>query len=501
MKKRKILTKLGIIFGIIDLILILIGVLFFKPKTILAEESTTPDYFINNELYMFDAHTNIPPNFETGYYDKILITENDISNDNNYFGWYRNLGYRQLIIPYFQPNEGEDVIFVMFGVKLFGCLAKTFSIAYEVSSPMLLDFYLFFSDGTYEEWNTEENGFGRQILTISPANLEKNCLYFCWQADSPDYVPSLKFMGISDSYNFGYNDGFKDGHRDGYTTGYNGGYQAGYRAGTSSDAILYTTLLDFNQQILNGDFEDNISYWSTIDSQSQDIIFTTSDNIASIKVLNTQQTNFYLGIKTTNMRTGNVGDKIYLKMSAKSDSSNFYLRVGYYRYISQRVEFLVNSNWQTFSGVYEIGEINRPIWIFPQSPDELTTNESYYLKNIMLINLTIMYGSGNEPTLEQCDEIFKADYYSYTLSTPVEIGYYNGYLDGENEGIQKGINIGETNQINMSWIQSIFQAMQGFFNIQIFPRVTLGIIVGIPFVISLAWFVIKMFRGGGGGED
>lgn len=35
------------------------------------------------------------------------------------------------------------------------------------------------------------------------------------------------------------------------------------------------------------------------------------------------------------------------------------------------------------------------------------------LSNLMLIDLTQMFGSGNEPTLEECKQIFSADYYEY----------------------------------------------------------------------------------------
>lgn len=39
------------------------------------------------------------------------------------------------------------------------------------------------------------------------------------------------------------------------------------------------------------------------------------------------------------------------------------------------------------------------------------------LSNLMLIDLTQMFGSGNEPTLEECKQIFSADYYPYSEPT------------------------------------------------------------------------------------
>lgn len=49
-----------------------------------------------------------------------------------------------------------------------------------------------------------------------------------------------------------------------------------------------------------------------------------------------------------------------------------------------------------------------------------------------------------------------------------------------------------------AWFITAFDAVDRFLNINIFPNITFGVLLGIPFVISLAWFIIRMFRGGGG---
>lgn len=49
-----------------------------------------------------------------------------------------------------------------------------------------------------------------------------------------------------------------------------------------------------------------------------------------------------------------------------------------------------------------------------------------------------------------------------------------------------------------AWFITAFDAVDRFLNIRIFPNITFGVLLGIPFVISLAWFIIRMFRGGGG---
>lgn len=49
-----------------------------------------------------------------------------------------------------------------------------------------------------------------------------------------------------------------------------------------------------------------------------------------------------------------------------------------------------------------------------------------------------------------------------------------------------------------NWFITSFKAVDAFLSIHIFPNITFGVLLGIPFVISLAWFIIRMFRGGGG---
>lgn len=66
--------------------------------------------------------------------------------------------------------------------------------------------------------------------------------------------------------------------------------------------------------------------------------------------------------------------------------------------------------------------------------------------------------------------------------------YQSGYRDGVNA------NIGTQN-----WFVSAFSAVDALLSIRLLPNITIGTIVGIPFVISLVWFIIRTFRGGGSG--
>lgn len=49
-----------------------------------------------------------------------------------------------------------------------------------------------------------------------------------------------------------------------------------------------------------------------------------------------------------------------------------------------------------------------------------------------LIDLTYMFGSGNEPNLQQCNDLFVADYYNYTLNSLISFSTLGAYVSGFN---------------------------------------------------------------------
>ena len=70
-------------------------------------------------------------------------------------------------------------------------------------------------------------------------------------------------------------------------------------------------------------------------------------------------------------------------------------------------------------------------------------------------------------------------------------GYNAIYQAGRQAGLNE--NIGTQN-----WFIKIFEGVDSFLSIRIFPNITFGVLLGIPFIISVVWFIIRSFRGGGG---
>lgn len=63
------------------------------------------------------------------------------------------------------------------------------------------------------------------------------------------------------------------------------------------------------------------------------------------------------------------------------------------------------------------------------------TNGSNTKLNCMCVNLTQMFGENNEPSLNECQEIFVASYYPYSTGNVITYNTLDSYMNGFNDGI------------------------------------------------------------------
>lgn len=78
----------------------------------------------------------------------------------------------------------------------------------------------------------------------------------------------------------------------------------------------------------------------------------------------------------------------------------------------------------------------------------------------------------------------------------LEQGYQDGYTTGYGEGYDQGAIEG----VDSSWLINLFGTIDTFFSIHLFPNLTIGTLFAIPFVLSIAWVIIRILRGGGYGD-
>lgn len=128
----------------------------------------------------------------------------------------------------------------------------------------------------------------------------------------------------------------------------------------------------------------------------------------------TYENHFYDVVKDTTANNGlyvlyNVKkrNKYYLSFEASS-SDNIVLNLS----IDQLLSVKLTEKNERYSTVITSGE---RIAIYLYSPSGV--NCSYRVGNIKVINLSAMFGAGNEPTAEQFERMFPADYYPYSEPT------------------------------------------------------------------------------------
>lgn len=188
-------------------------------------------------------------------------------------------------------------------------------------------------------------------------------------------------------------------------------------------------------------------------------------------------------------------------------------------YISTPISSLNNSFSTTYSNYsnfsYNTGDfltlenINR----ITLSVQLLRSNSSQVFYGNLYTRLTfeIYYNSGDR-------EIFRNDLY-YDYSPKVNYTYWNYttaseptildiplfhdifmaggeyfYEEGYRTGYEVGYTDGEDNTYNNSWLESIFNAVNVIFSIEVFPGFKLWFLIGAPLMISLVVAVFKILR-------
>lgn len=466
--------------------LISISIVFMTPKKAEAEttQDITPfyggDLLDSAELYLFQDYTQTP-NFENGYLSKKTISSQDVYYSNSvathFNGWYKDLGM-SLIDDY----TTEETAYFWFYIPFNDLLARYFQLAIVVSTPFEGDYVLKYKDENPQTILT--SGDYSRFLLMSDQG-DKYIEWFAYQVYYPDYLTSFRPLTAQLSYEFGYDSGESAGFDSGYNSGYNYGYSIGYDDGvTDATTTGYYDTLNFNQIVQDGNFT-SASNWTMAGAT-----ITTTGGEATITSTQTSGGNVYA---SKPHRTA--GHIYYLNIYAYTDSGYIGFRgannMAYLNIPVSKTEYTHIQELLTATGNYDL--------FFPFGAREIQVDYISHIKNFYMIDLTNMFGYGNEPTLEECLDLFPSSYYDYTLGTPTSINYLDGYNVGMHEGYTRGSNAESTKQLTATgWIQNIFTGMGSLLGLQIFPGVTIGLIVGIPFVISLAYFVIRAFRGGGG---
>lgn len=169
-----------------------------------------------------------------------------------------------------------------------------------------------------------------------------------------------------------------------------------------------------NQLMQDVKFEQLTSPESGIWKTYGDIILTVDNGVASFTVVGS-----WNGI--TQHQSITQGHKYFVSVIAKSDKANNTILCPYTENATFGTENQVmtpNTEWNKYTAVVTALKTNTRATVGCRAAGSLTIiGAKISCKDIQCVDLTQMFGAGNEPTLEQCREIFANESYPYNAGT------------------------------------------------------------------------------------
>lgn len=186
----------------------------------------------------------------------------------------------------------------------------------------------------------------------------------------------------------------------------------------------------WNQLVQNGDFSDGTTGWHSSSANIE-----SYDGGAKITTTTT-----WGGISSQNV-TNISGHKVYYRVLASSNESGLYLGLNNIAGFNQKIGSLTtNKEW--YSAISTITSSNvQSIVVFTQQADKI-----FYIYCLDAIDLTLIYGSGNEPSTPAQ---FEADYFKW-FGKPLT---YEPYDEGSLRSVKiSGIKSVGFNQWDEEWV-------------------------------------------------
>lgn len=115
------------------------------------------------------------------------------------------------------------------------------------------------------------------------------------------------------------------------------------------------------------------------------------------------------------------GHKYFISVTAKSDKANNSLLCPYVEettFGTENPTSTPNTEWNKYAVVLTALETRASTFIgFRAAGSQTIIGATNSCKDLQVVDLTQMFGAGNEPTLEQCREIFASESYPYNAGT------------------------------------------------------------------------------------
>lgn len=200
--------------------------------------------------------------------------------------------------------------------------------------------------------------------------------------------------------------------------------------GDAKIQLIKGRTVKMNSLLNNGNFTDTTT-WANYNATNN--TFTVADNIATLKK-NTynQDSNLFIWnnqLSSTKQTFLQTTHKYYFKAFVKTTAPAGQLIMGQMNrsgaLLGEYASNVTTPNWQLLSYVDNAKwHTLQPFWGFAYTGNSTTIE--HQVKNVTIIDLTVMFGEGNEPTKEVADQIFTNEFYPKQANTNISteiVGY------------------------------------------------------------------------------
>lgn len=169
----------------------------------------------------------------------------------------------------------------------------------------------------------------------------------------------------------------------------------------------------WNQLVQNGDFVDS-SKWTLGNSTKMSL--SISNNIATITNISGEEVSGETaGIRNTYVGVILSGHKYYVSLEYKASYDDAVCYINWCG-LSTYKSLISSNTWYKVSGILTGTEnpSRTSLFVRTNTAKPVPVGGNYQVKNVNLIDFTLMFGSGNEPsTAEEFEAMFPLDYYDY----------------------------------------------------------------------------------------
>lgn len=187
---------------------------------------------------------------------------------------------------------------------------------------------------------------------------------------------------------------------------------------TRESVLSKYSSVNWNQLAENGNFANSYTSW-TLRSTANQSASVTNGVVTLTKVNTNLSMGAILFSDTVVIDSSNVNHLFYIKGDTKATNTYFAV-IGFSSSagaVSNNTQlYNYNNEWKTMSAVVSPYATGNKFMLRAGSSSDAAGSYGNF-RNIMCIDLTQMFGAGNEPSKKECDLIFIDNYYSYDTGT------------------------------------------------------------------------------------